>query len=78
MNYSNLHLMWKEKMVSLLYKLLQECFKSCPNFMSVLKIVHSSPGSHNKVICMIFFCYAYKSNQVQKLQKKLEKKSSVS
>ena len=56
--------MWKVKMVSLLHKFLQACFKSCPNFMAVPKIIHISPGSHNKVICMIFFGYAYKSRQV--------------
>ena len=42
-------------MVSLLYKFLQACYKSVIYFASVLKIVHRSPGSHDKVIYMIFF-----------------------
>ena len=44
-------------MVSLLYKLLQECSKSGFHFMSVLKIEHRSPGSHDMVIYMIFFVF---------------------
>ena len=42
-------------MASLLYKFLQACCRSDPHFMSVLKIVNKSPGSHDKVIYIIFF-----------------------
>ena len=51
----NLHLMWNKNIVSLLYKFLKVCCKPIPHFMYVLKIVHSSPGSHDKVIYMNFF-----------------------
>ena len=45
-------------MVSLLYKVLQACFKFGPHFMSVLKIVHRSPSSHNKVMYMnLLLCF---------------------
>ena len=37
-------------MVSLLYKLLKECCRAGFHFMSVLKIEHMSPSTHNKVI----------------------------
>ena len=37
-------------MVSFLHIFLQTCFKSGPHFIPALKIVHRSPGSHNKVI----------------------------
>ena len=40
---------------SLLYKFLLACCKSGPNFISALKIVHRSPGSHDKIIHIIFF-----------------------
>ena len=55
MNCSNLHLIWITKAVSLLYKLLQVCCRSGLHFISVPKIVHRSPGSHNKDIYMNFF-----------------------
>ena len=74
MNYSKLHLMWNIKMVSLLYKRLQACCNNGSYFMSVLKIKHSSPGSHDKVVYMNFFCFACKSNQVWKLQYMVEPK----
>ena len=52
MNCSNLHLLWKKKIVSLLYKFLEECLKFGPHFVAVLKIVHRSPRSDDKVIYM--------------------------
>ena len=55
MNYSNLHLIWNKKMVSLLYKFLQACYSNGSHFMSVLKIIQRSPGSHDKVMYMNFF-----------------------
>ena len=64
MNCSNLHLIWSYKMVSCLHKILKTFWTSSPHFMSVLKIVHRSPGSHDKVVYKVIFCYAYKSNQV--------------
>ena len=67
-NRCNLHLMWNKKMVSLLYEFLQACCKFGPHFLSVRKIVHTSPGSHNKFIYMNCFCYAHKSEQVWELQ----------
>ena len=54
-------------MVSLLYKFFHACCKSGAHFMSILKTVHSSAGSHDKVIYIIF-CYAFKSNQICKLK----------
>ena len=44
--------------------------------MSVLKIVHRSPGSHDKVVYMILF-YAYKFNHVWKLQYMVEPETST-
>ena len=55
MNYSNFHLIWNKKMVSLLYKFWQACYSNASHFMSVLKIIQRSPGSHDKVMYMNFF-----------------------
>ena len=41
-------------MVSLLYKFLQACYSNGSFFMSVLKIIQRSPGSHDKVIYLNF------------------------
>ena len=58
------HGMRSKSMVSLLCKFLQAYCKSGPNFMSVLKILHRPQGSYDKIIYMIIFRYAYKSNQI--------------
>ena len=54
MNCNYLHLMWNKKMLSLLNKFSQACWKSDSYFMSVLKIVHRSSRSRDKVISMKF------------------------
>ena len=63
-------------MASFLYKFLQSCCKFGYYFMSVWKIVDRSPGSHDKVIYMILFCYAHKHKQVWKLPDMAEPKIS--
>ena len=50
-----MHLMWNKKMVSLLYKFLLGCCKSVLHFIAVLKIVHTSRGSHDKVKHINYF-----------------------
>ena len=42
-------------MVSLLYKFMQACCKTGSHFMTILKVVHKSLGSHDKVIYINFF-----------------------
>ena len=42
-------------MVFLQSKFLQACYSSGPHIMSVLKLVHTSQGSHEKVIYTNFF-----------------------
>ena len=54
-NDSNLYLMQNKKMVSLLYKILHVCYRSVSHFISVLEIVHRSPGNHDNVIDIRFF-----------------------
>ena len=42
-------------MTSLLHTFSQACCNSGPNFSFALKMIYWSPGSHEKIIFMIFF-----------------------
>lgn len=55
MKCSNLHLMWKKEMVSLLQNSFQASSKFGLYFMFVLKTAHTYPGSHDEVIYYICF-----------------------
>lgn len=55
MNFSNWQSMWKKEVVPLLDKFSQECWKSGPHFMSIMKVLHRPPGFRDKVVYINFF-----------------------